>query len=113
MWALVIIGSLLQADFKSVPVEHFSKLPEPSNINLNFTMGNSQEVPTQNNANATTKKIHVEHKMEPMPQESTFTKIKNSFIVGAAGALGSAAMHKVIENSGTIIEFFRKILIKG
>jgi hypothetical protein len=114
LWLLIILISPLLADFKKMPEpSYIQKDQQPTAINVNFKMGNSQEVPTENNATSTTKKIHVEHKMEPLPQETIFTKIKNSFIGGAAGALGSAAAYKIIENSETILEFFKKIVFRG
>lgn len=114
LWLLIILISPLLADFKKV-AEHpyIQKDQQPTAINVNFKMGNSQEVPMENSTTSTTKRIHVEHTMEPLPQESTLTKIKNSFIGGAAAALGSAAVYKVLENSEIILELLKKIVLRG
>ena len=113
-WLMIILTCPLVADFKTVPpLPSTAHKDQPPAINVNFTMGNSQEAPVQNSATSTTKKIHIEHKMDPFPQESMFSKIKNSFIGGAAAALGSAAAYKIMENSGTVLEFVKIIVFRG
>lgn len=116
LWLLIILNpQLLFADFKAQPGHPNSQKEQPqSSINVNFSMGNSQEVPAQNTATTTsTQKLHVEHKMEPLPQESMFTKIKNSFICGAVTAAASVIVHKIADNSEVIVETIRKIVARG
>lgn len=116
LWLLIILNvQILLADFKAQPGYPLSsKEQQQSAINVNFSMGNSQQAPAQNTATSTTtQKLHVEHKMEPIPQESMFTKIKNSFICGAVTAAASVIVHKIADNSEVIVETLKKIVIRG
>lgn len=116
LWLFIILNTqLLFADFKAPPGHPHSQKEQPqSAINVNFSMGNSQEVPVQNTATSTTtQKLHVEHKMEPIPQESMFTKIRNSFICGVVAAVASELVHKGADNFEVIVETLKKIVTRG
>lgn len=112
---IILSTPQLLADFKAQPgIPHSPKEQQQSAINVNFSMGNSQQAPALNTASSTTtQKLQVEHKMEPLPQESMFTKIKNSFICGAVTAAASVMVHKIADNSEVIIETLKKIVTRG
>lgn len=91
----------IHAQLKSVPPEVLDQKDSNQHaINVNFNMGNTQEVPTVNTATASPiQQLHFEHihKSEPFPQESIFTRLKNGFFSGVATAAGSALTYKAIE----------------
>lgn len=112
---LITCAATAYADFRPVQ-EQFQNSKDPHAINVSFNMGNSQEAPVANTATASpTQKIHHEHTMksEPIPEQPLFSRIKNGIISGACTALGSAAAYKIMEHSGDIIEFIKKIVLRG
>lgn len=117
LFLLTLSTSTIFADLKTPPPVHPFTAQQgqtPSAINVNFTMGNSQEAPTKNEATATsTRVVQVEHKMGPIPQDSWYSKITNSFISGAVTAAASVIVHKIAENSDVIIEVLKKIVTRG
>lgn len=84
----------------------------PHAINVNFSMGNSQQVPTQNQTEAKpVQVVKVEHTHTnpvQIPVESAWHRAYMSAIGGAAAAAGSCVVSYIYNHSDKIIEAAKK-----
>lgn len=101
--------------YASRPSSPFGKIPEDvqaspaHSINVNFSMGNSQQAPSQNHTEAKpTQAIKVElpqTEIKPLPQESAWHRAYMSAIGGAAATAGSYLVTVIYNHGDKVISF--------
>lgn len=110
----------LYADYKPSPIPPpLNKTTEDAqaaknhSINVNFSMGNSQQAPAQNQTEAkTTQTLKVEHTYSnppSIPQETVWHRAYMSAIGGAGAAVGSYVISFVYNHGDKIVAVIRKV----
>lgn len=98
---LMLNTQLILADFKTVP-EHPGQKGQPS-INVNFTMGNSQEAPSKNTATSTpTQQLYIAQAAASEPQNSWRDTISKAFLKASVNQITKIA-----------IDILKRIIIGG